>query len=47
MGMSWRCDTEARKKQWQYGSWGEGLLQRSMDDAKAVKKDFPVRYAGI
>jgi hypothetical protein len=39
-GKCWRWDTEACKKQWKYGPWGEDLyMQKCMDDAAVQKKE--------
>jgi len=39
-GKCWRWDTEACKKQWKYGPWGEDLyMQKCMDDAEVQKKE--------
>jgi len=47
-GKCWRWDTEACKKQWQYGPWGEDLfMQKTMDDAEVMKKeDFTLTDTG-
>merc|ERR1712029_559346 len=47
-GKCWRWDTEACKKQWQYGPWGEDLfMQKTMDDAEVQKKeDFTLTDTG-
>jgi len=39
-GKCWRWDTEACKKQWKFGPWGEDLyMQKCMDDAEVEKKE--------
>ena len=47
-GKCWRWDTEACKKQWKYGPWGEDLfMQKTMDDAEVGKKaDFTLTDTG-
>merc|ERR1719325_282429 len=47
-GKCWRWDTEACKKQWKYGPWGEDLfMQKTMDDAEVLKKeDFTLTDTG-
>jgi len=47
-GKCWRWDTEACKKQWKYGPWGEDLfMQKTMDDAEVQKKaDFTLTDTG-
>merc|ERR1712008_293698 len=44
----WRQDTEACKKGWKYGTWGEDLfMQRTMDDAEVSKiSDFSLSSSG-
>merc|ERR1712008_643913 len=44
----WRQDTEAYKKGWKYGTWGEDLfMQRTMDDAEVSKiSDFSLSSSG-
>jgi len=47
-GKCWRWDTEACKKQWKWGPWGEDLfMQKTMDDAEVLKKeDFTLTDTG-
>jgi len=47
-GGCWKWDTEACKKKWQYGPWGEDLfMQFCMDDAEVAKKvDFTLTDTG-
>merc|ERR1712223_1291660 len=38
-GKCWKWDTEACKKKWKYGPWGEDLFMQFAMDSAEVKKD--------